>query len=253
LTLLVADALGVETLPGRAASALVANLPYAVAVKVLLAFLERFETIRRALVMVQAEVAERLVARPGSRVYGVPSVKLAWWGEARLAGRFGRAAFYPVPRVDSALVYVERRDPPACSVSRERVFSVVDAAFATRRKTLRSALAPLAGGPAGAEAALRAAGIDPAARGETLAVADFARLASCLGDGAGLDGEAGRAGCADRGGRDAGAGRAGPVGSGALGDGAGLDGEAGRAGCADAALEGIVDQGAVGAGGDASG
>jgi 16S rRNA (adenine1518-N6/adenine1519-N6)-dimethyltransferase len=175
-----ADALAVEALPSGRASALVANLPYSVATKVLLRFLERFDAIRHGLVMVQAEVAARLTAPPGSRTYGVPSAKLAWWAEARLAGRIPRNAFFPVPRVDSELVYFERREPPAAGVPRRRVFEVVDAAFAARRKTLRGALAGLAGGADRAEAALAAAGIAATARGETLGIDEFARLAEAL-------------------------------------------------------------------------
>ncbi|MDR2564931.1 MAG: 16S rRNA (adenine(1518)-N(6)/adenine(1519)-N(6))-dimethyltransferase RsmA [Bifidobacteriaceae bacterium] len=189
LTVLNADALHIADLGTPEPTALVANLPYNVATKVLLRFMERFPSIRRALVMVQAEVADRLVAPPGSRTYGIPSVKAAWWASARLAGRVPRSAFFPVPRVDSALVYLERCPVPAGAPPRAQVFAVVDAAFAARRKTLRAALAGLAGGPARAEAALRAAEIDPSARGETLAVTDFARLAVALAnldaDGAG--------------------------------------------------------------------
>ncbi|MDR1634460.1 MAG: 16S rRNA (adenine(1518)-N(6)/adenine(1519)-N(6))-dimethyltransferase [Bifidobacteriaceae bacterium] len=180
LTVLTADALELAVLPPPPPTALVANLPYGVATKVLLRCLERLASIRRGLVMVQAEVADRLVAAPGSRVYGIPSVKAAWWASARLAGRVPRSAFFPVPRVDSALVYLERRPAPAAGAERRQVFAVVDAAFAARRKTLRAALAGLAGGSARAEAALRAAGIDPMARGETLDVAAFGRLAAAL-------------------------------------------------------------------------
>jgi 16S rRNA (adenine1518-N6/adenine1519-N6)-dimethyltransferase len=181
-TLLEADALDVTALPGRTATALVANLPYSVATKVLLRFLERFESIRHGLVLVQAEVAARLVAGPGSRTYGAPSAKLAWWAEARPAGRVPRNAFFPVPRVDSDLVWFERRQPPASRVPRERVFAVVDAAFATRRKTLRAALAGLAGGAERAQAALDAADVPAMARGETLGIEEFARLAEAMGD-----------------------------------------------------------------------
>jgi 16S rRNA (adenine1518-N6/adenine1519-N6)-dimethyltransferase len=127
--------------------------------------------------MVQAEVAERLSADPGSRVYGVPSVKARWYGVVRRAGAVPRTVFWPVPNVDSGLVAVERRPPPATTASRDEVFALVDAAFAQRRKTLRAALAGWAGSPAAAEDALRAARIDPVARGEQLDVADFARLA----------------------------------------------------------------------------
>jgi 16S rRNA (adenine1518-N6/adenine1519-N6)-dimethyltransferase len=176
----VADALEVEELGQPAPSALVANLPYSVATRLLLRFLERFGSIQRGLVMVQAEVAERLVAPPASKAYGVPSAKLAWWAKARLAGRVARNAFFPVPRVDSQLVYFERRPPPASQVPRDKVFALVDAAFGARRKMLRRALAPPAGGADRAAAALRAAGLDPTARGETLGIADFARLARHL-------------------------------------------------------------------------
>jgi 16S rRNA (adenine1518-N6/adenine1519-N6)-dimethyltransferase len=126
---------------------------------------------------VQAEVADRLAAPPGSKVYGVPSVKTAWYASASRAGAVPRSVFWPVPNVDSGLVRLVRRDPPATSASREQVFAVVDAAFAQRRKMLRSALAGWAGSPAAAEDALRAAGVDPSARGETLDVTAFAAIA----------------------------------------------------------------------------
>jgi 16S rRNA (adenine1518-N6/adenine1519-N6)-dimethyltransferase len=160
-------------------TALVANLPYNVAVPVVLHLLAVLPSLRRGLVMVQAEVADRLTARPGSRVYGAPTVKLAWWADARRAGPVPRAVFWPVPNVDSGLVAFDRRTPPATSATREEVFAVVDAAFAQRRKTLRAALSGWAGSPAAAEAALARAGIDPATRGEQLDVAAFARIAQC--------------------------------------------------------------------------
>lgn len=172
-----ADALTLERLPDPQPTALVANLPYNVAVPVLLRLLERFPTLRRVLVMVQAEVADRLTADPGNRVYGVPSVKVRWYARVRRAGAVGRAVFWPAPHVDSGLVELERRDPPTTTASRAEVFAVVDAAFAQRRKTLRAALAGWAGGAEAAELALRAAGLDPRSRGESLDVADFARLA----------------------------------------------------------------------------
>ncbi|MBV9921196.1 MAG: 16S rRNA (adenine(1518)-N(6)/adenine(1519)-N(6))-dimethyltransferase RsmA [Pseudonocardia sp.] len=156
-------------------TALVANLPYNVAVPVALHLLAELPGIRRGLVMVQAEVAERLAAAPGSRAYGVPSAKLAWFAAARRAGPVPRAVFWPVPGVDSGLLAFDRRDPPPGD--RAAVFAVVDAAFAQRRKVLRSALAGWAGSPPAAEAALRAAGVDPGARAETLTIADFARIA----------------------------------------------------------------------------
>ena len=185
---------GSAELPGPPPTALVANLPYNVAVPVLLHLLATFPSIGRGLVMVQAEVADRMSAAPGSRVYGVPSVKLAWFAEVRRAGSVPRSVFWPVPRVDSGLVAFTRRDPPVAAASgpgpgpgpgaasggqpsRAEVFAVVDAAFAQRRKTLRAALAPWAGSPAAAELVLREAGIDPGLRGESLGVAEFARIA----------------------------------------------------------------------------
>ena len=182
LEVVVADALRVSTLPGPAPTALVANLPYNVSVPVLLHLLERVPTLRTALVMVQAEVAERLAAPPGSRTYGVPSVKAAWFADVRRAGNVARSVFWPVPGVDSGLVHLERRDPPATTAGRVAVFRCVDAAFAQRRKTLRAALAGWAGGAPAAETALRAAGVDPSARGEMLDVGDFARVADALAD-----------------------------------------------------------------------
>jgi 16S rRNA (adenine1518-N6/adenine1519-N6)-dimethyltransferase len=157
-------------------TALVANLPYNVAVPVLLTALEALPTLRRGLVMVQAEVADRLAAPPGGRSYGVPSVKAAWYAEVRLAGTVPRSVFWPVPRVDSALVAFTRRPAPQTPAEREAVFACVDAAFAQRRKTLRAALAGWAGSAARAEQALRAAGVDPATRGERLTVAEFAAI-----------------------------------------------------------------------------
>jgi 16S rRNA (adenine1518-N6/adenine1519-N6)-dimethyltransferase len=163
-------------LPGPPPTALVANLPYNVAVPVLLHMLETFATLRRVLVMVQKEVADRLAAGPGSRTYGVPSVKAAWYASVRPAGSVGRNVFWPAPNVDSGLVAMDRRDPPA-GADREAVFAVIDAAFAQRRKTLRAALSGWAGSAAGAEAALRAAGIDPRTRGEQLTIDDYVRIA----------------------------------------------------------------------------
>ncbi|WP_198396878.1 16S rRNA (adenine(1518)-N(6)/adenine(1519)-N(6))-dimethyltransferase RsmA [Brevibacterium antiquum] len=172
-----ADALRVTELP-TSPDALVANLPYNVAVPVLLHFLEIFPSLESVLVMVQLEVAERLAAGPGSRTYGVPSVKAQWYGEVTLAGRIGKNVFWPAPNIDSGLVHIDvtrtHRDPE----QRRRLFSVVDAAFAQRRKTLRAALATWAGSPQRAEELLRAAGIDPKTRGEALGVADFERLAA---------------------------------------------------------------------------
>ena len=159
-------------------SVLVANLHYNVAVPVLLHLLVALPTLRRGLVMVQAEVAERMCAGPGSRVYGAPSVKLAWFAAARSAGPVPRTVFWPVPNVDSRLVAFTRRDPPVTTATREDVFAVIDAAFRQRRKTLRAALSGWAGSAPEAERLLRAAGIDPGARGESLGVEEFARLAA---------------------------------------------------------------------------
>ncbi|MEU4826526.1 16S rRNA (adenine(1518)-N(6)/adenine(1519)-N(6))-dimethyltransferase RsmA [Actinomadura sp. NPDC023710] len=172
-----ADAMRITEVPGPAPTALVANLPYNVAVPVVLHLLAALPSLRSALVMVQAEVADRMVAGPGSKIYGVPSVKLAWYGDARRAGPVGRAVFWPAPNVDSGLVAFTRRDPPPTGASRREVFAVVDAAFAQRRKTLRAALAGWAGSAAAAEEALRAADVDPRARGEALDVTAFARIA----------------------------------------------------------------------------
>ena len=177
LEVVAADALAVRDLPGPPPTALVANLPYNVSVPVVLRFLELFPSLRTILVMVQLEVAERLAAPPGSRTYGVPSVKAAWYADVRLAGSVSRSVFWPVPNVDSGLVMLTRREPPATTVSREEVFACVDAAFAQRRKTLRAALAGWAGSPTLAEEALVAAGIDPRTRGEQLDVAAFAAIA----------------------------------------------------------------------------
>ena len=178
LVVVHADALAVTGLPGPPPTALVANLPYNVSVPVLLHLLEVFPSLRRVLVMVQAEVADRLAAGPGSKVYGVPSVKARWYGDVARAGSVGRTVFWPAPNVDSGLVALTRHAPLETPASRQQVFAVVDAAFAQRRKTLRAALAGWAGSAAAAEEALRRAGVDPGARGEMLDVADFARIAA---------------------------------------------------------------------------
>jgi 16S rRNA (adenine1518-N6/adenine1519-N6)-dimethyltransferase len=179
LAVVTADALRISErdLPA-APTLLVANLPYNVAVPVVLHLLAALPSLERGLVMVQAEVADRMCAAPGSRVYGAPSVKLAWYAAARPAGTVPRTVFWPVPNVDSRLVAFGRHDPPATSASREEVFAVVDAAFGQRRKTLRAALSGWAGSAPEAERLLRVAGIDPGARGESLSVAEFARLAA---------------------------------------------------------------------------
>jgi 16S rRNA (adenine1518-N6/adenine1519-N6)-dimethyltransferase len=175
----IGDGPGLTALPGPAPppTALVANLPYNIAVPVVLTLLERLAPLCRGLVLVQAEVADRLAAGPGDGAYGVPSVKGAWYARIRRAGRVPRAVFWPVPNVDSGLVALQRHDPPVTSASREQVFACVDAAFAQRRKTLRAALAGWAGSPAAAEAVLTSAGIDPRARGEQLSVTQFAAVA----------------------------------------------------------------------------
>lgn len=176
-----ADALAVTAteLP-VAPGVLVANLPYNVAVPVVLHLLAELPQLHKGLVMVQAEVADRLAAAPGSRTYGIPSVKAAWYADVRRAGTVSRSVFWPVPNVDSALVYFTRRPAPA-DVSRDVVFGLVDAAFAQRRKTLRAALAGWAGSADAAAELLRAAGLSPSARGEQLDVTDFARLAEVSG------------------------------------------------------------------------
>jgi 16S rRNA (adenine1518-N6/adenine1519-N6)-dimethyltransferase len=177
LDVVTADAARVPELPGEPPTALVANLPYNAAVPVVLHLLATVPSLRSGLVMVQAEVADRMTAPPGSRIYGVPSVKLAWFAQSRRAGPVPRTVFWPVPNVDSGLVAFTRRDPPAGRAARADVFAVVDAAFSQRRKTLRAALASWAGSPVAAEAILRDAGVDPGARGESLGVAEFARIA----------------------------------------------------------------------------
>jgi len=181
LRVVAADALHITELPAPLPTALVANLPYNVAVPVLLHLLAQLPSLQRVLVMVQREVADRLVSLAGSRVYGVPSAKAAWYGEARRVGLVGRQVFWPAPRVDSGLVALVRRRPPPSRAGRDATFVVVDAAFAQRRKMLRSALAPLAGSLAAADLALRAAEVDPRSRGEQLSIADFARVADAMG------------------------------------------------------------------------
>jgi 16S rRNA (adenine1518-N6/adenine1519-N6)-dimethyltransferase len=183
LSVHTADALRVTAadLAAPTPTALVANLPYNVAVPVVLHLLAELPTLRTGLVMVQKEVADRLVAGPGSKVYGVPSVKLAWYAGSRNAGRVPPNVFWPVPNVDSGLVAFTRREPPRVDVPRDRVFAVVDAAFAQRRKMLRAALAGWAGGAERAVEVLVAAGVDPTARGEQLTVGQFAAIAAASG------------------------------------------------------------------------
>ncbi|MBE7325320.1 16S rRNA (adenine(1518)-N(6)/adenine(1519)-N(6))-dimethyltransferase RsmA [Nocardioides sp. Y6] len=175
------DALRITEVPGPPPTALVANLPYNVSVPVLLHMLTLLPSLERGLVMVQAEVADRLAATPGSKVYGIPSIKASWFADVRRAGSIGRNVFWPAPNVDSGLVAWTRREPPATTATREQVFAVVDAAFAQRRKTLRSTLKSLVDGSGErAEAALVAASVDPQARGETLVLDDFVRITEAL-------------------------------------------------------------------------
>ncbi|MEV7045528.1 16S rRNA (adenine(1518)-N(6)/adenine(1519)-N(6))-dimethyltransferase RsmA [Amycolatopsis sp. NPDC051061] len=177
LQVVTADALRITDDQLPQPTALVANLPYNVAVPVVLHLLAEVPSLGSGLVMVQTEVADRMAAGPGSRIYGVPSVKLAWYGPARKVAAVPRSVFWPVPNVDSALVAFERGDAPA-SDDRDRLFGLVDAAFSQRRKTLRAALAGWAGSAERAGELLTAAGIDPKTRGEQLGVQDFARLAA---------------------------------------------------------------------------
>ena len=171
-----ADAMNVTELDIQP-DALVANLPYNISVPVILHFLKSFPSISKVLVLVQAEVAARLVAGPGSKTYGSPSVKLAWYGKATPAGVVSRSIFWPVPNVDSALVYFEKRSTPLPTQLRAEVFRVIDGAFAQRRKTLRQALSNWAGSPDLAEQILVKAGVSPQARGEDLSIDDFIEVA----------------------------------------------------------------------------
>jgi 16S rRNA (adenine1518-N6/adenine1519-N6)-dimethyltransferase len=173
----LADALRLTAVPVPAPTALVANLPYNVAVPVVLHLLSVLGTLRHGLVMVQQEVADRLTAAPGSRTYGAPTVKLAWYAAARPAGRVPRTVFWPVPNVDSSLVRFTRRPAPA-SLPRQAVFAVVDAAFGQRRKTLRAALAGWAGGADRAGAVLAGAGVPATGRAESLTIEQFAAIAA---------------------------------------------------------------------------
>ncbi|GAA1665324.1 ribosomal RNA small subunit methyltransferase A [Citricoccus zhacaiensis] len=193
LAVVLADAMHVSAAELEAArpaaasgspTALVANLPYNVAVPVLLHLLAELPSLEHGLVMVQEEVADRLAAGPGSKTYGVPSAKAAWYASVRKAGTIGKNVFWPAPKIQSGLVAFTRRQPPETTASRQEVFAVVDAAFAQRRKTLRAALSGWAGSPTAAEATLRAAEVDPRARGEVLGIEDFARIAAHRVDGA---------------------------------------------------------------------
>jgi len=171
------DALRVTELPGDPVR-LVANLPYNVSVPVLLHLLEHFPSLRAGIVMVQAEVGHRLAAGPGSKVYGAPSVKAAWYGDWRIAGQVSRQVFWPVPNVDSVLVGFERDAEPGTEAERRATFELVDAAFQQRRKMLRQALSGVLGGSAAsASAVLEQAGVDPQARGEQLGMPEFLAIA----------------------------------------------------------------------------
>ena len=181
LTVLNQDALTIQTLPVDP-TVLVANLPYNVSVPVLLHLLEKFASLRTGVVMVQAEVADRLAAKPGTKEYGIPSVKAAWWAEVKGAGSVSRSVFWPAPNVDSKLVSFTRRQTPGDEVLRRKVFIIIDAAFAQRRKMLRSALSSLYGSSSAAEAILIKAGIDPTLRGEALQVESFCKIAAVAPD-----------------------------------------------------------------------
>ena len=179
LQVICQDAMGTSTLP-LDPTVLVANLPYNVSVPVLLRFLELFPTLRSGVVMVQSEVAERLVAKPGSKTYGSPSVKAAWWADLTSAGTVSRSIFWPVPNVDSSLVRFVRHENPGDEQLRRATFKVIDFAFAQRRKMMRAALSELCGGSSQASAILEASGIDPTIRGEGLELSDFIKIAITL-------------------------------------------------------------------------
>ena len=179
LTILNQDAMGVTTLP-KDPTVLVANLPYNVSVPVLLRFLELFPTLRSGVVMVQSEVADRLVAKPNSKVYGSPSVKATWWADLSSAGTVSRSIFWPVPNVDSSLVRFVRHQSAGDEALRKATFKIIDAAFAQRRKMMRAALSDLCGGSAAASSIIEASGIDPTIRGESLQLSDFIKIAITL-------------------------------------------------------------------------
>ncbi len=181
LTVINKDALAVNDLPVEP-TVLVANLPYNVSVPVLLHLLEKFPTLRTGVVMVQAEVADRLVAKPGGKEYGIPSVKAAWWADVKNVGTVSRSIFWPAPNVDSKLVGFTRRQTAGSEESRAKVFTIIDAAFAQRRKMLRSALSSLYGSSSAAEAILIEAGIDPTLRGEALQIESFCKIAAVAPD-----------------------------------------------------------------------
>jgi len=179
LTIINQDAMGITTLP-KDPTVLVANLPYNVSVPVLLRFLELFPTLRSGVVMVQSEVADRLVAKPNSKVYGSPSVKATWWADLSSAGTVSRSIFWPVPNVDSSLVRFVRHQSAGDEALRKATFKIIDAAFAQRRKMMRAALSDLCGGSAAASSIIEASGIDPTIRGEALQLSDFIKIAITL-------------------------------------------------------------------------
>lgn len=179
LTIINEDAMNISTLPIEP-TVLVANLPYNVSVPVLLRFLELFPTLRSGVVMVQSEVADRLVAKPNSKTYGSPSVKATWWADLTSAGTVSRSIFWPVPNVDSSLVRFIRHQSAGDEALRKVVFKIIDAAFAQRRKMMRAALSDMCGGSAAASSIIEASGIDPTIRGEALELADFIKIAITL-------------------------------------------------------------------------
>ena len=179
LTIINEDAMNISTLPIEP-TVLVANLPYNVSVPVLLRFLELFQTLRSGVVMVQSEVADRLVAKPNSKTYGSPSVKATWWADLTSAGTVSRSIFWPVPNVDSSLVRFVRHQSAGDEALRKVVFKIIDAAFAQRRKMMRAALSDMCGGSAAASSIIEASGIDPTIRGEALELADFIKIAITL-------------------------------------------------------------------------
>jgi len=179
LTIINQDAMGISTLPLEP-TVLVANLPYNVSVPVLLRFLELFPTLRSGVVMVQSEVADRLVAKPNSKTYGSPSVKATWWADLSSAGTVSRSIFWPVPNVDSSLVRFVRHESAGDEALRKVVFKIIDAAFAQRRKMMRAALSDMCGSSAAASAIIEASGIDPTIRGEALELSDFIKIAITL-------------------------------------------------------------------------
>lgn len=179
LTIINEDAMNISTLPTDP-TVLVANLPYNVSVPVLLRFFELFPTLRSGVVMVQSEVADRLVAKPNSKTYGSPSVKATWWADLTSAGTVSRSIFWPVPNVDSSLVRFVRHQSAGDEALRKVVFKIIDTAFAQRRKMMRAALSDMCGGSAAASSIIEASGIDPTIRGEALELADFIKIAITL-------------------------------------------------------------------------